>query len=367
MYFKFNDVIYLQKQGTPIGGCCSSTFSEIVMRQLETSILSKLHVTFYQRYVDDTIIVVENNLIEPLMNAFNNYHPTIQFTIERESNRTINFLDVTIIRTDNSFETNWYTKPSYAGIILNYESNHPYPMKKAIISNLIYKMIKLSDKKFYNSNLEKIQQLLLNNAYPLSFIQKHVKLSLKKYLNNTIHYKHNQNSNNGSTENLSSNETYFNLPYIPQINKKLKNYLKTQHEIQLINKLGNKESLIKHLKDPIPRLQKQNTVYLIECKDCDLQYIGQTKRKLQDRINEHKRNIKEHHNRHNSLTKHRIETQHSIKFDEPKILNVASNYYERLTLETLNIKIHKVMNSAIESNKFTNSYDIILSKFKNYQ
>jgi stress-induced morphogen len=51
----------------------------------------------------------------------------------------------------------------------------------------------------------------------------------------------------------------------------------------------------------------ENCVYLISCKKCRLQYVGETKRKLQQRFNEHKRNVKnklniklyQHFNEHN--------------------------------------------------------------------
>ena len=37
--------------------------------------------------------------------------------------------------------------------------------------------------------------------------------------------------------------------------------------------------------------QTQNLIYIIQCNRCDLQYIGETKRRLKDRFNEHRRTI----------------------------------------------------------------------------
>lgn len=41
-------------------------------------------------------------------------------------------------------------------------------------------------------------------------------------------------------------------------------------------------------KDPTNKNDKNNIIYKINCKKC---YIGETKRKLKTRINEHKRNV----------------------------------------------------------------------------
>ena len=35
----------------------------------------------------------------------------------------------------------------------------------------------------------------------------------------------------------------------------------------------------------------KNLIYMIQCNRCNLQYIGETKRRLKDRINEHRRTI----------------------------------------------------------------------------
>ena len=35
----------------------------------------------------------------------------------------------------------------------------------------------------------------------------------------------------------------------------------------------------------------KNLIYIIQCNRCNLQYIGETKRRLKDRFNEHRRTI----------------------------------------------------------------------------
>ena len=47
-----------------------------------------------------------------------------------------------------------------------------------------------------------------------------------------------------------------------------------------------------HLKDSREATEKNNAVYKINCKNCSCSYIGETSKKVGDRLNkEHKRNI----------------------------------------------------------------------------
>ena len=41
--------------------------------------------------------------------------------------------------------------------------------------------------------------------------------------------------------------------------------------------------------------KSKNLIYLIECKKCTKQYIGETKRQLYERFGEHRRSIQNHH------------------------------------------------------------------------
>ena len=70
---------------------------------------------FYFRYVDDTLFCVLLDKLQKVIDAFNDYHPRIQFIHEMETNR-ISFLDLEIIKLDNGkIVSNWYRKSTYSG------------------------------------------------------------------------------------------------------------------------------------------------------------------------------------------------------------------------------------------------------------
>lgn len=109
--------------------------------------------------------------IDKLLPEFNSYHPEIQFTIEKEVS-TIFFLVLTVIRFSNKCITNWYTKPSCAGILLNFHSNTSKKTKCAVNISLLDSALNLSNPAFYPSSLMKVFSFLLRNEYPLSYVSR---------------------------------------------------------------------------------------------------------------------------------------------------------------------------------------------------
>jgi hypothetical protein len=102
-YFTNNGNTVLQKDGLAMGAP-SSIISEIFLQHLEHSILTpiadKLQLINYFRYVDDILIIFDNQHtdINIITNYFNSIHHNIQFTNETEHKNKINYLDITITR-----------------------------------------------------------------------------------------------------------------------------------------------------------------------------------------------------------------------------------------------------------------------------
>jgi len=61
-------------------------------------------------------------------------------------------------------------------------------------------------------------------------------------------------------------------------------------------------------------------VYKLYCKNCDVSYI-QTKRRLNIRILEHKKDINKKTANHSVITEHRLEFGHEFDWDNPKIVD----------------------------------------------
>ena len=78
---------------------------------------------FYLRYVDDILAAIDNKQDSSNLIFLNNRHPIIKFTIEKQINHSIAFLDVFISGINNqnlTFRT--YHKLTYTGFLLNFKS-----------------------------------------------------------------------------------------------------------------------------------------------------------------------------------------------------------------------------------------------------
>ncbi|KAJ4436587.1 hypothetical protein ANN_16620 [Periplaneta americana] len=81
-------------------------------------------------------------------------------------------------------------------------------------------------------------------------------------------------------------------------------------------------------------------IYKIPC-ECGEVYIGQTGRTIEDRIKEHKRNLRLYYPEKSAVAQHSIEKEHKILFDHTKVINKSSHYWDRTIKEAIEIKLEK--------------------------
>ena len=87
-------------------------------------------------------------------------------------------------------------------------------------------------------------------------------------------------------------------------------------------------------KDHITTEEITCIVYEVPCKDCDLVYVGQTKRNLNSRLKEHQRAIKQQKPENSALYEHVILYDHVIDWANSRILKTVSNFLKRSTAES---------------------------------
>ena len=85
-YFTFQSVVYWQKYGTAMGSPVSVTMANLVMEDIEERALKTYHteIPVWKRYVDDTFVIIQEDLIEEFHSHLNSIEKTIQFTMELE-------------------------------------------------------------------------------------------------------------------------------------------------------------------------------------------------------------------------------------------------------------------------------------------
>ena len=129
--------------GSPLGPLLADVF----MGKLESTVLHHTIANFvvYKRYVDDILCVcsTEINLDDTLL-TFNNAHPNISFTYEKEEGEQINFLDVHLSkREDGSLQRSVHRKRTWNGQHIHFESFVPLKQKRNLIRCLTSRAIRI--------------------------------------------------------------------------------------------------------------------------------------------------------------------------------------------------------------------------------
>ena len=67
----------------------------------------------------------------------------MSFTIEREEQNRMSFLDVKIIREDKTFTTSVYRKPTFSGVCTHFDSFLPSNSKFGTVSTLAHRCLQI--------------------------------------------------------------------------------------------------------------------------------------------------------------------------------------------------------------------------------
>ena len=231
---------------------------------------------FYLRYVDNILAAFDKEQDSlNFLNFLNKRHPNIKFTIEKQINHSVAFLDVFISGiTNQNFTLQTYHKSTYTS----------FSCKISLIKCLIDRSFKICNNwNSFHNDIENIKSNLIKNAYPPSLIDK----VIKKYLD----YKFSSNQNQlKDTPDIH----YFKLPYIGHLSHHIKNKLsklckefcKENFNIKLVFNSFKIKNYFSY-KDQIPDDLKSFLVYKFTCASCSSSYIGETCHHFKTRIEEH--------------------------------------------------------------------------------
>ncbi|XP_011864472.1 PREDICTED: uncharacterized protein LOC105560198 [Vollenhovia emeryi] len=346
-----------------MGSPLSPIIADIVMQDLEENILNSLDIkpAIYYRYVDDIIMVAPVDRTNEILTKFNNYHNRLQFTIEYENKRKLSFLDLSLVIIDNRIYIDWYHKETFSGRLLSYFSNHPDCHKIGTIYSLVDRAIMLSHPMFHQKNIEFAIRVLLENGYPLNLVFEKINKRIKKLMNVKE-----EDANTSTNNNPEKSNNFIVIPYINGISEKVESLIdKSKFRIgyHCLNKL---EKFVKVHKDKNKKLENSNVIYRINCKDCEASCVGQTKRKLETRIKEHKYNQRLDPSKHSVVSEHIINYKHEFDWDNTLILDVERNWNKRLISEMIHIKQQtNGIHSQTDTELLDDSYFDLIDKLNN--
>ena len=170
VHFTFNNKIYQQCDGVAIGFPLGPVIAGIFMVELERTLLPRLteYMTPWKRYVDDTIATVQLTSIDHVLMILNTFHKNIKFTYELEINKKISFLDVLLIRKNDTLEPTIYRRSTNNGVYLHWDSFAPKNWKNITLCSILTRAYRIcSSKELLHEELQHIEKEFIEiNGYP---------------------------------------------------------------------------------------------------------------------------------------------------------------------------------------------------------
>ncbi len=155
-----------------IGRLLQDKEAEAVLQRLEVIVFQTFTPKLRKRYVDDTFVIIDSDKLSDFHIALNNALPGIQFTLDKEKDRTP-FLNILIHRLPTgTLQISVYRKSTHSDVVLNFHSNSPVSHKhsciKALFSRLHTHCSTPVARKAEQAYLYKTFQ---NNGYQINFIR----------------------------------------------------------------------------------------------------------------------------------------------------------------------------------------------------
>jgi uncharacterized C2H2 Zn-finger protein len=245
----------------------------------------------YFRYMDDVIRDIKKVKIHEKLDEINSIHLSLKFTIEREQEGSIPFLDMRIMNNSGKLSSTWYNKPSDTGLIMNFHALAPKRYKRSVVSGFVHRIFRAcSSWDHIHSSLEKAKRILERNQYPPMFYNPIIESTLNNIVDNAnkVEVADAPVVEQPSDAGNAVPKRLFFLQYRGKVSE---DYVRALHMMDapctVVMTLRKLKSVLPSLKPPVEKFLRSGVIYQIKCPRCDARYVGYTIRHLITRFKEH--------------------------------------------------------------------------------
>ena len=355
--------LYKQTDGIAMGSPLGTSFADFYMGHLEETFLKDSNILpiVYCRYVDDIFILAkEEQHVIKIKETFEN-NSVLKFDIEWNQENKLPFLDVLIDNTDENLKLMVHRKPTNSNFCLHGKSECPIRYKESVISSYVRRAHKIcSSPEDLETELSRIESLLINNQYNQNF----VKQTIKQISNKISTNKPKQTINNEHTL-YYANQMHANYKTDEKILKRIIHNNTRTHDGGKLNliiyyKAKSTQNLVitNNMTSDNSKLKRTNVIYKYNCPlphGQVVSYIGLTQNCLSRRLTLHLQQ--------GSIKKH-MEEHHKIKLTREMIVNNTQIIDTSNNRKTLAIKeaLH-ILNTSPYINKQYDNFDNTLKLF----
>ena len=269
-YFTFRDRFYKTTSGVPMKNPLSPLFTGRFMSSIEEEIESRrIMPKVWCRYVERGL---GRDNIDMVISSINKIDHKIEFTLEVEKDGALPFLDLNIVNSSGKLRFEIYrTIPA---------TSHPtFSEKLAAYNCMIHRLITYPLSEYgFNQERQYIIDTAIKNGYNPQTIEKLIVRKIKQHNRHAYTTLFSQQKE-ATTRRIS-------IPYSYLFNN-IRNWIKKfQLEAVGSSRSSTLRNLLGSVKDPLAAEEKSK-ICRTTCNDCNKVYIGQTKRLITTRFNEH--------------------------------------------------------------------------------
>ncbi|GAA6073383.1 uncharacterized protein LOC105358296 isoform X1 [Tachysurus ichikawai] len=359
--FEFNGEFFLQIKGTAMGKKFAPAYANIFMAEWEASALARcskqpLH---YFRYLDDIwgIWTHSEEEFNQLVTTLNDHNPSIKLK-STTSRLSVDFLDTTTYKgTDFSsshrLDIKVFFKETDTHALLHKKSFHPKHTYSGLVKSQLLRFHRIcTQERDFKEATQILFRALRPRGYNRSFLRKIYKSYLLRNaqaegptipfvltyssaaMNLTREVKSNFQNILGKTQRFKDHRVIAAF----RKNKSLQDYLiraklrplqetKPRHQGHYLKQTKYVQN--KFTKEVFNTYQSgtvhsKNCVYLITCKQCGAQYVGETGNTILVRMTQHKHNIQKRKETNTYLVQHFLE--HGWESFRVMILQASSHW-----------------------------------------
>ena len=222
------------------------------------------------------------NNLKTFLDILNSHHPAVKLTanIQNDSN---DFLDVTVfkgplLQEKGIFDTKIYFKPTDTHQLLHKASFHPKHTFRGILKSQIMRFYRIcSQKSDFDAACTLIFKVLRSRKYSARSLREIKVLTLKDMQSGEIILPQ-------GISPIEPDSIFIAEPCGSR-------FCHTCRSFRECNSVtSNTTKFVFKIRQDL-NCSSSNIIYLVQCKECDKQYIGQTKRSLRRRVNDHRGDI----------------------------------------------------------------------------
>ena len=162
----FENCVYIQlckqtdsvSMGSPLGPLLANVFMTALEKDMIQKLTDKKFIKFHIRYVDDTLLLAKDEVINPILKELNSYNKNIKFTVDRFINEDVHSLDI----ETHQRNTYIYYKETHTGQYIHYRSQKQWKLETSWIKALYHRAHKVcSSKQSLNKQISQIKMFML--------------------------------------------------------------------------------------------------------------------------------------------------------------------------------------------------------------